>query len=278
MNEIWQKQLDESKIRILEKKQRSKYKSWLLKIGVCLLILYLLFPQYLRRMVYPFMFGKPTAEPLQISVADEFEDITAAPFKYTRGGQVYVLQPRTKYKVTGRVGIIDDYSTLRNRIFRGQFQGNYINLVPRDLFLVIGKLADPQVFKLFEFEHEERMGTMLCKGVEYSKSFMPKMLSEKEYQKSQEKYKNCQRYMNGADLNNYHPIPANERINKALSMLVAGDVVHLEGILVDVPAMRLNTGTRKNQKHKDQVVSGYEPGMCFILYTTKVILNGRVYE
>lgn len=278
MNEIWQKQLKESKIRIIEKKQRAKYKGLLLKIGGCLLILCLLFPQYPRRMIYPFMFGKPTIEPLQISVVDEFEDIRAEPFKYTRHGQVYILQPRTKYKVTGRVGIIDDYSTLRNRIFRGQFQGNYINLVPRDLFLVIGKLAEPQVFKLFEFEHEERMGTILCKGVVYSKSFMPKMLNEKEYRKSQEKYENCQQYMNSTEMNNYHPIPANERINKALSMLLAGDVVHLEGILVDVPAMGLNTGTRKNQKHKDQVVNGYQSGMCFILYTTKVILNGRVYE
>lgn len=278
MNEIWQKQLKESEIRIRKKRQRTKSKDKLIKIGVILLILYLLFPQYFRRMIYPYIYGKPTKDIMQISTQDEFEDIIAQPFKYTRGKMTYILMPQTKYAVTGRVGIIDDYSTLRNRIFRGQFQGDYINLVPRDLFLVIGKLAEPQVFKLFEFEHEERMGTMLCKGVAYSKSFMPKMLSEKEYRKSQEKYQNCQQYVNNAELNNYHPIPANERINKALSMLVAGDVVHLEGILVDVPTMGMKTGTRKNQKHKNQVVSGQEAGMCFILYTTKVILNSRVYE
>ena len=278
MNEIWQKRLKQSQIRIQNKKQYSKYKSLAVKIGLGLLVLHLLFPQYLRRAIYPFLYGKSTAKQLQISTEDYFEDVKMPLVAFERGGKTYLLQPRTKYFVTGRVGIIDDYSTIRNKIFRGQFQGEYINLVPRDLMLVIGKMAEPEVFKLFKFAHEERMGQVLCKGVKYNKSFVPVMLSEKEYQKNQRIYANCMQYMKDDELNNYHPIPANERINKALSMLLPGDVVYLEGVLVDVPQLGLHTGTRKMQQHKDQVVSGYEAGMCFILYTTRVIVNQRIYE
>jgi hypothetical protein len=215
---------------------------------------------------------------MEISATDYFEDIKAAPIMHKSGNRNYLLLPKTKYAVTGRVGIVDDYTTIRNLIFRGQFQKNYIDLVPRDIFLVIGTMAHPDVFKMFEFAHEERMGQILCKGVKYNKSFVPVWLSEKEYQKNQEIYTNCMKYMKNDELNNYHPIPANGRINKALSMLLPGDVVYLEGVLVDVPQLGLHTGTRKMQHHKDQVVGGYESGMCFILYTTKVVINNRVYE
>ena len=278
MNEIWQRRIEQSKIRISAKKQRAKYKNVLLKAGIVIFILYLFFPQYFRRAVYPYLYGKPLASELQISTEDYFEDVTASMFSYQHGDRQYLLQPRTKYSVTGRVGFVDDYTTIRNLIFRGQFQKNYINLVPRDIFLVIGTMAHPDVFKMFEFAHEERMGQILCKGVKYNKSFVPVWMNEEEYQKNQRIYTNCMKYMKNDELNNYHPIPANNRINKALSMLLPGDVVYLEGVLVDVPQLGLHTGTRKSQQHKDQVVSGYEAGMCFILYTTKIAVNGRVYE
>lgn len=278
MNEIWKNRLQQSQVRIREKKKRAKYKNAILKICAVLFILHFLFPQYLRRAVYPYLYGKPTTEKLQISTMDYFEDVNAQPFTFKRGGLTYQLQPRTKYSVTGRVGFIDDYTTIRNRIFRGQFQGDYITMVPRDIFLVIGTMARPDVFKLFKFAHEERMGAIMCKGVAYSNSFMPKYLNEEEYQKSEANYRNCIQYIKDEELNNYHPIPANERINKALSMLKVGDVVYLEGILVDVPQMGMKTGTRKKQNHKNMVVNGFEPGMCFILYTTKIILNNYIYE
>lgn len=278
MNEIWEKRLKQSRIRIQNKKRYSKYKSLAGKLGLVLLILCLWFPQYWRRLIYPVLYGKPAAQSMEISATDYFEDVKAAPLMHKAGKRTYQLEPKTKYAVTGRVGIVDDYTTIRNLIFRGQFQKDYIDLVPRDIFLVIGTMARPDVFKLFEFAHEERMGQILCKGVKYNKSFVPVWLSEREYQKNQQIYNNCMQYMKSEELNNYHPIPANGRINKALSMLLPGDVVHLEGVLTDVPQLGLHTGTRKKQHHKDQIVRGSESGMCFILYTTKVIINNRVYE
>ena len=68
-----------------------------------------------------------------------------------------------------------------------------------------------------------------------------------------------------------------ENINKGLHTLIAGDVVHIEGYLVDVPSMGMLTGTRTNQHH-EYVMSGQNPGMCFILFTTKLTVNGYTYQ
>ncbi len=247
-------------------------------IVFALIVFQFFFPQYLKRAVYPYLYGKKTNEVLEISAHDFFEDVSAPAFVFTRGKYAYILEPKTRYAVTGRVGILDHYDTLWNRFFRGQFQGKYINLVPRDIFLVIGQMAQKEVFKKFKFEHEERLGRVLCKGVKYRTSFMSAYKNQEEAEKSQANFRECHQYIKQEEQNNYHPIPATERINKALSMLLPGDLVHLEGILVDVPQMRLNTGTRKEQYHENMIVNGMAPGMCFILYTTKVMFNGRIYE
>lgn len=278
MNEIWQTRLRQSKNRIAQKKQRRKYTGVFQKAAVILLCLHLLFPQYAKRILYPHIFGKPTTAEQHISETDSFKDITMQPFRFVRKNKTYILEPHTRYSVTARVGIVDDYDTLANKFFRGQFQGEYITLAPRDVVLVIGQMAKPEIFDKFEFRHEERMGGAVCKGVKYRTSFMPSFMSEKKAQKNWQKYRQCYQYIKAEEYNNYHLIPANERINKALSMLLPNDVVTVEGLLVDVPQMRLKTGTRKEQTHKNMTVNGYAPGMCFILYTTKVVLKNYVYE
>ena len=257
---------------------RKKIRRYKKQIILIFLVLLFLFPAYFKRAVYPYLYGKKYEGQLEISQRDFFEDVKGNPFYFSRGKYTYVLEPKTRYAATGRVGILDHYDTLWNRFFRGQFQGKYINLVPRDIFLVIGQMAQKEVFKKFKFEHEERLGRVLCKGVKYRTSFMSAYKNEEEAERSQANFRECHQYIKQEEQNNYHPIPATERINKALSMLLPGDLVHLEGILVDVPQMRLNTGTRKEQYHENMIVNGMAPGMCFILYTTKVIFNGRVYE
>ena len=103
-------------------------------------------------------------------------------------------------------------------------------------------------------------------------------MSEKEAHENMEKLESCHPYIKQSEQNNYHPIPATKNVDKALSMLLPGDIVYIEGYLVDVPQMRLKTGTRKDQYHENMIVNGMAPGMCFILYTTKIVLNGWIYE
>ncbi len=275
MHKLWRKRIKQN--RLEEGKRQRSLK--LVKILCSLLVVWVFcYPQYWKRLVYPWAIGEKTQSNQEISTQDFFEDINLPDIEINRNGRLYILEPKVAYKVTGRVGIVDNYDGLLNKIYRWQEQGSYINLVPRDIFIVIGKMAETQVFDMFDFEHEERMGSVLCKGVKYKTSFMSGFQGEKDFQKSKENYEKCSPYINETEKNNYHPIPATENINRALSMLIKGDVISLEGILVDVPELGLSTGTRKNQVHENMIVSGNNPGKCFVLYTTKVTINGFDYK
>ena len=141
----------------------------------------------------------------------------------------------------------------------------------------LGVEVIPEIYKLFEFDHEERTGFIKCKGVKYKESFFSFYSSASEREKSEKNYAICNPHINPNQFNNYHPIPANEKINKGLHTLLAGDIVYLEGYLVDVPSMGMLTGTRTNQHH-EYVMGGQNPGMCFILFTTKLTVNGYTYQ
>ena len=247
-------------------------------IFIICLTLYYGFGLYLKRAVYPYFFAQKYDMSLEISKQDYFAPIDDKPFVFLTKKYAYILVPKVKYAVTAKVGFVDRYDTWFNRFYRGHSQNFYINLVPQDILLVIGDMARDDIFSKFKFEHEERLGRVLCKGVQYKTSFMSGYLSEEEYLKNKKKYEECQPYIKSEEYNNYHPIPANANINRALSILKAGDVVYLEGILVDVPDMGLKTGVQKNQYHENIIVQGIAPGMCFILYTTTVILNGHIYQ
>ena len=275
MHKLWRKRIKQN--RLDEGKRQSNLK--LLKVFcACLIVFIFCYPQYWKRLIYPLLIGEKSQQSQIVSTQDFFEDIIMPDIAIDRNGKLYRLEPKVAYKVTGRVGIVDNYDGLLNKIYRWQQQGSYINLVPRDIFLVIGKMAEPQVFDMFEFKHEERMGSVLCKGVKYKTSFMSSFQDEKEFNKSKENYEKCNPYIKNEEQNNYHPIPATENINRALSMLIKGDIVSLEGYLVDVPELGLSTGTRKNQVHENMIISGANPGKCFVLYTTQVTINGIDYK
>ena len=245
-------------------------------IGAIVLLLFF-FPEYPKRLVYPFLFGHKTAEKLVISQDGTYKDVEQTNFDFSRNKYVYELQLKTQYSITAKIGYIDHYDTWFNKIYRGHSQNDYINLVPVDLLMVYGDMAKPDIYKLFEFDHEERLGIIKCKGVKYKESFFSFYSSDSEREESQKNLAICNPHISENQFNNYHPMPANEKINKGLHTLLAGDVVHLEGYLVDVPSIGLRTGTRTNQHH-DYVMGGQNPGMCFILFTTKLIVNGHEYN
>lgn len=245
--------------------------------AIALGLLIFLFPEYPKRLIYPLLFAQKSAEKLTVSQDGTYKDVEPATFSFSRNSYTYQLLMKTQYSITAKIGYIDHYDTILNKIYRGHSQSKYINLVPIDLLMVYADMAKPDIYKLFEFGHEERAGIIKCKGVKYKESFFSYYSSESEREESEKNSAICNPHINEDQFNNYHPIPANENVNKGLHTLLAGDVVHLEGYLVDVPAMGLHTGTRTSQRH-DYVMGGQNPGMCFILYTTKIIVNGYIYQ
>lgn len=256
------------------KSGRSKYLKYLF-CGIVFLLFF--YPEYPKRLLYPFLFGQKYSDKLTISTAGSYTDDTYADITIKRNNTGYILHPKTKYAITAKVGYVDKYDTFFNKLYRGHSQKDYIDLVPLDLLLVYNNMAAPDTFNMFIFKHEERMGSVLCKGVKYKESAFSFYSSQQQVDESRKNYEKCSPNINSAHYNNYHPIPATEKINKALHTLLKGDIVYLEGYLVDVPQMGLVTGTRTNQHHQ-YISGGQNPGMCFILYTTKVITNGYIYQ
>ena len=277
-NNVWEERLAESQEKIAQNKaKRQKIKSRFINIFV-LAVIYLLFirPQYWKRLIYPHIYGTPTNQQLTISEQDSFEDLPPdTPHMYIKydDSYTYELTPKTKYSVTGKIGYAEPYDGIWNRIYRNHSQKDYIDLVPIDFVIVIGNMAKPEIYKMFKFDHEERAGFVGCKGIKYNSIIWTK----RGQRKMAEIAAKCNPFIKDEEYNNYHPIPANENIRKAFHMLLPNDVVYLEGILVDVEPLGLVTGTRKNQVHK-YLIRGFNPGMCFVLYTTKIIFNNHIYE
>lgn len=269
----------------LKPNKKNKLKKIFKRLFALILVSYFIFPEYWKAAIYPYLYGKQKGIEQTISEQDYFEDVDMEPFYFERNGSSYFLTPKTIYRGTGRVGIVDHYDTWWNKYYRGYSsnpsQKLYIDLVPQDLVLVIGKMAEPDIFVMFEFKHEERAGGPRCKGVKYRTSFMSLPMSEKAWKKNQENYDKCNPYINDKEYNNYHPIPANKNVNAALSMLKHGDIVTLEGFLVNVTIdgqTFLQSATRHAQSHPWAIISGMVPGWCFLLYTQKIIVNGVLYE
>ena len=127
-----------------------------------------------------------------------------------------------------------------------------------DLTLVYGPLANKEKYQYINFDHEYRAAKLT-----YSREIIS--------------YDELINY-----LNNYHIIPANWRIKRGLDTIITDDTIYIEGYLVNVRAIEepwfyLNTGLRHNQWHKELYGGNYAP-MCFVLYTTKLVIKHRVYE
>ena len=254
-NKIWEERLAESQEKIKSKKnKRQKIQSRFIKIFAVVFLFCFFWPQYWKRLIYPFIYGTPTNQQLTISEQDSFEDLPpdTPPIYLKYDSYTYELTPKTKYSATGKVAYVEPYDGIWNRIYRNHSQKHYINIVPIDLFIVIGDIAKPEIYKMFEFGHSEREGSIRCKGVKYKESVFSSFISMEEFRESAENEAKCAPFFKSEYYNNYHPILANENIRKAFHMLLPKDVIYIEGILVDVKSMGLNliTGTRKNQVHK----------------------------
>lgn len=237
-----------------QRKGRKKYRNFVL---FALLVLFFLYPEYVKRPFYLRIYGKPSAEKPEVSAEDTYKDLgEAKPFKYTTGRGTVNLIPVSKYSVTARVAYIDRYDTLWEKFYHGYDEGRmlYSSFAPADMLLVHGSMAAPEYFEQCRFWHEYRTSFHLCNT--------PSVANE---------------------INNYHIIPATKSIRKALSAVLNKEVIHLEGLLVDVTSpdlswFTLETGRRMGMTHKDQFAGGQYTGMCFILYTTKLIAGGYVFE
>ena len=239
-----------------------KVKNFIIKhlysIFAVILALLFVYPEYIKMQIYPYIFGSPTQEVFEISENDAIENITKDSFRYSLYSEPIILFPRASYSVTALILDLERYDTLFEKFYHGYDKRRmlYNSFAPLDLVLGFGDMANPDILKHYKFEHQWRGSLHMCNPCDgHADKFM----------------------------NNYHVIPASVGIKKALEMVVKGKTIHLEGYLVDVqaeniPSFKLHTGISHGSFHDDQLLGGRITGMCFILYVTEMILNGRIYR
>jgi hypothetical protein len=164
-----------------------------------------------------------------------------------------------KYASTAQIVYVDRYNTF------GTFYRSYRNaalydrIVPLDISTVSGKSALPENLKYFEFSHEYRLLWTRTrpnnKGLSSS----------------------------SGDINNNHIIPANKNIEKGLSILSAGRPAYMEGYLVHLKGLGkdasfdIKSALYAGEKSKDKA-GGRSTGLCRIIYLTKLVFDGYIFE
>lgn len=218
-------------------------------------VLFLFFhPEYPKRLVYPHIYAKPYDKQLAVWEHDVFTDLNAGrekPFSREFNGLNITFIPKKQYSVTARIGILDRYGGFWESFYHGHDENRkiYNSFAPIDLALVHGAGAYHEKFGSC-FKHEYRL-LWSCPEI------------KSDY------------------FNNYHMVPANDNLRKGLETLRKGDIVYIEGRLVNVKVPNwneMNTGTSHNMTHKDQFAGGLYTGMCFIVYLEKLAVDGYVYE
>lgn len=230
-------------------------------ISIGVLIFLFFYPAYVYRLIYPYVFGKQINGRLEISNKDYFNELqNPQDIRIKTSKMTYILSPQVKYAVTGKVAYVERYSGWWEKFAHGYDPSHmlYNNLSPIDLTLVYGPLANKDKYQYIIFDHEYRTAKMT-------------------YSQAHISHQELIDY-----LNNYHIIPANNRIKRALDTIITDDTLYIEGYLVNVRAVEeprffLETGIKHDQWHKELYGGNYAP-MCFVLYMTKIIMKHRVYE
>lgn len=128
--------------------------------------------------------------------------------------------------------------------------------VPYDLLLAWGKMADVSVDGRLTWKQQDRQGVVSgslggANGADVSHSYVVSHVS------------------------NNHLIPANERIRTALETIKTGDLVKIDGHLVDV---KIKTGNRIVSLGTSKSRTDQGDGACEVIFVEQIRINNRYYQ
>jgi hypothetical protein len=177
-----------------------------------------------------------TDSPIQTRVTGEAANATV----WEENGMTWTMQPRASYRIAARV--------LGNKPYY-DWQSS---VSPRDLALAWGDMSNPSV-------DEWIYGRQANRWYRYEWDSTPPYSSS---------------YI-ASHTANVHIIPATDNLDKALRQVEKGDLVYLEGYLVD---LQVRDGDRVGHVNTSLTRDDTGAGACEILYVKRLILDGRLYE
>jgi len=163
--------------------------------------------------------GRASGEPEQVALAD------AEPVEYTLRGFSIRLEPRATYRITGYA--VDTSTELLDE---------WAFVVPMDVALVWGPVADPAVLRRLSFHLSERYVSWRWEGPDP----LPRPVLE-------------------THIANNHLIPATGEVEREMRRIRRGDLVTLEGKLVDLEIRDAKGALRRRARtslRRDDVGSG----------------------
>jgi hypothetical protein len=152
-------------------------------------------------------------------------------------GEQASFDPKARYRVAARVLSSERY-----------YMGWSADVAPLDLALGWGEMSDPGVDEVLDWGQGFRWYTW--------------------------SWKKASSFTNGdvaPQSANVHVVPASQNLKRALLALDAGDIVQLEGFLVNI------RGPEGQHWRSSLTRADTGGGSCELLYTTELIANERVY-
>ena len=214
-----------------------------------------------RTFTYKRLYGKPTAQTLTIWDKEQILDYDGALEPDNFNGYPVLRSFKRKYALSGILVYHDDNTSFWKKHFWNIYgkQGEIYNqIASHDLTIFWGKTAQPSNLKKIKITHE-------LNGASYSWKTA------------------C--YFSEEESNNFHIIPANERLDKALSILPESKRVpiYVEGYLTywygtgDYKDLKMETALNSHTV-SHQKAGGRKTGLCYQLYLTKFIYDGYTFE
>ena len=217
----------------------------------------------IRNFVYKRIYGRPTKEVFTIWDKEQIVDVKEDNLVAYFNGYKVIKSFKKKYAVSGMLIYHDDNTTFWKKYFwnAGGEEGEIYNqIASHDLTIVWGKSALANNLKNVKVSH----------GLNFVENY-------------ECKNEDCRMDIN--ENNNFHIIPANKRLDRALSILPREEKVpiYVEGYLT----FWYGTGDYKNLKFESaldsqtiskQKIGGQRSSLCYQLYLTKFIYDGYEFK
>ena len=216
-----------------------------------------------RNFVYKRLYGRPTKQVLTVWDKEQITDVKDANSVANFNGYKVIKSFKKKYAVSGMLVYHDDNTTFWKKYFwnpGGEKGEIYNQIASHDLTIMWGKTAYAGNLKNLKVTH----------GLNYVDSYECKT-------------DDC--HVELGENNNFHVIPANKRLDRALSILPQEENVpiYVEGYLT----FWYGTGDYKDLKFESaldsqtiskQKIGGLQSSLCYQLYLTRFIYDGYEFK
>lgn len=207
----------------------------------------------------------PYKEPIMINNAKNIEtadqnqkpDLTQLiEIKSLKNKKIYYLLPLAEYSISSRLKEKNDFFFL---------QWDIDKVALMDYGLVWGDMAKKDNFKKINANSNQ---TIIARGLVYNLK-----IKNKHRKQADEEYNYLKSHVS-----HNHIIPANKKILKALKAVKRGQIIKLDGYLVDVYDSNIDKFAMTSLSLTDTNESARGGGACEIMYVTKIQVGEKIFK